>query len=52
MANLLACTKSFASLAFRVVLLLVNKPTTPNTRDANEFVHAKRLARMKPLLAG
>ena len=30
----------------------VNKPTTQNTRDANDFVHAKRLARKKPLLAG
>ena len=31
---------------------LVNKPTTQNTREANEFVHAKRLAGKKPLLAG
>ena len=30
----------------------VNKPTTLNTRDPNDFIHAKRLARKKPLLAG
>ena len=31
----------------------VNKPTTRNTRGTNDFaVHAKRLARKKPLLAG
>ena len=30
----------------------VNKLNTRNTRDANDFVHAKRLARKKPLLAG
>ena len=46
LASLLACTKSFASLVFRVVGLF-----TRNARDVNEFVHAKRLARKKPLLA-
>ena len=44
------------SLVFRVVGLSslgeVNKPATQNTRDANDFVHAKRLARKKPLVAG
>ena len=30
----------------------VNKPTTQNTREANDFVHAKRLARKKRLLPG
>ena len=48
-----------ASLVFRVVGLFsspretsgksVNKPTTRNARDVNDFVHAKRLARKKPL---
>ena len=28
------------------------RPTTRNTRDANDFVHAERFARKKPLLAG
>ena len=37
LVSLLACTKSFAS--FREV----NKPITRNTRDANDFVHAKRI---------
>ena len=27
-------------------------PSVRNTRDANDFVHAKRLARKKSLLAG
>ena len=58
LASLLAaCTKSFASLVFCAVGLFtslgeVNKPTTQSTRDANDFVHTKRLARKKPLLAG
>ena len=30
----------------------VNKPTTRNTRDANDFVHAKKLVIKRPLLAG
>ena len=29
-----------------------NKPTTQNATDANNLVHAKRLARKKPPLAG
>ena len=53
LTSLLASTKSFASLVFRVVGLFtsprVNKPTTRNTRDASDFVHATRGAR--PLLA-
>ena len=57
LASLLACTKSFASLVFHVVVLFTfsysnGKLTTRNTRDANDIVHAKRLARKKPLLAG
>ena len=30
----------------------VNRPTTSNTRGASDFLHTKRLARKKPLLAG
>lgn len=29
----------------------VNKPSSSNTRDADDFVHAKRLDRKKPVLA-
>ena len=36
----LAFTKSFASLVFRVVGLF-NVPATPNNRAANDFMHAK-----------
>ena len=45
----LSCTMSFASLEFRVVVSLgdVNKPTTRNTRGANDIVHAKGLDRKK-----
>ena len=32
----------------QVSLGKVNKQTTRNTRDANDFVYAKRLARKKP----
>ena len=35
---------SFTSLVFRVVGGDVNKPATRNTRDANDIVHANRLA--------
>ena len=50
MASLLAWTKSFASY-ISCSRLEVNKPTTRKTRDANNFVHTKRLAGKKPLLA-
>jgi len=39
-------------LVAEVSLREVNKPTTRNRRDANDFVRAKSLAREKPLLAG
>ena len=61
LASLLVCTKFFASVVFGVVGLFyntslgevhVNKPTTRNTTDANDFVHAKRLPRKKFLLEG
>ena len=52
LVSLLECMKLFASLVFRVVGLFtsarevslgeVNKTTTRNTRDMNDFVHAKR----------
>ena len=51
--TLLACTKLFAALVFRVVGLFsvlretLNKLTTRNTRDANHFVHAEKLSRKK-----
>ena len=60
-ASPLACTKSFMSLVLIIFaksacLFLfgdVNKPTMGNTyRDVNDFVHAKRLARKRPPLAG
>lgn len=47
LASLPACTKSSAPLVFWEV----NKPTTWNARDANDFVHAERFARKKPLIA-
>ena len=55
LASFLARTKSFASsLVFRVVGLLsvperkqAKNPTTRNTRYADDFVHAKKLARKK-----
>ena len=53
LVSLLACAESFASLVFRVTGLFpswgskVNKLTTRNTRDVNDFVHAKRLATEK-----
>ena len=40
------------SRGFFLASLLACKPIARNTRDANDFVHAKRLARKKPLLAG
>ena len=51
---LLAFTKSFACLVCREVGFSrgVNKPTTRETRHANDFVNAKSHAREKPLLAG
>ena len=53
LASLLACTKSFASLVFWVVgFITSNKPTSRNTGDAKDFVHAKKLDGKKPLLAG
>ena len=46
LASLLACTKTFASLIFCVVLRpreIIHKPTMRSTRDTNGFVHGKRL---------
>ena len=65
MGSVLASTKSFASICIlrsRLISALilpreklslgeVNEPTVRNTREANDVVHAKRLARKKPLLA-
>ena len=49
LAWLLAFTKSFAWLVCRNV----NKPTTQQTSNANDFVNAKSHAReTEPLLAG
>ena len=47
LASLLACKWSFAS-RLRLVYVPqekwdVNKPTTRNTREANDYVHVKRL---------
>ena len=51
LVSLLACMKLFASLVFRVVGLFTSarevslgevKTTTRNSRDVNDFVHAKR----------
>ena len=42
----------YKRLVAEVSLGEVNKPTTQNTRDVNDFVHSERLARKKPLLAG
>ena len=39
-------------LGAEVYLGVVNKPTTRNTRDAHDFVHAKRLTKKKLLLTG
>ena len=57
LVSLLACTKSFAPLVIRVLVLFaslkeVNKPIRRNNRGANDFAHAKRLTRKKPLPAG
>ena len=59
LAWLLVFTKSFACLVCHVVGLFtphekqgVNKPTTRQTRHANDFLEDKSHAREKPLLTG